>query len=1249
MADLRRFHDSVKDLMPLILRSPSTYTVAVLKAGASQVDAETQASYFWHTCQPESTIGDIRQKYIGHRRPNRDNNIELRHRLSSQVVDDSVKVGELDVYGDHLIVLEARTTAGSLTQKPDLQTSCAQDQGTQQPPPPNIIELELARGSPSESPIAPLEKEDTPSARDTKRNTLLPPRTSPQLANAPELTRSNIRDGIHSLPDSEKPHASRESPVGAVEVQQGKSRTIQLQRLLETGNLEILETAVGVGMKFLERIQRSMLDKVANDLHAEQQLKQIDKLKKQAIRPKAIIGVVGNTGAGKSSVINAILDEERLIPTSCMRACTAVVTEIAYNDQDIPYRAQIEYIQPSEWEEELQVLFHDLVTSTGTLSSDYTKEDTDAGVAYAKIKAVYPNKTRDEITKSSVGQMVSDVSHLLGKAYDMEDTDAFRFYSRLQGFVDSKEKATVDKNGKQPAKEMELWPLIKVVKIYVKSAALSRGAVLVDLPGTHDSNAARAAVAESYMKQTTGLWIVTPINRAVDDRAAKFLLGESFKRQLKMDGTFDLVTFICSKTDDISVTEAQDSLGLGEQMKPLYAELDELDSKEKTFNQGLQDLKDLKSFHSEVLNEVDDDLEMWEALREDMEEGEEVSLPKLDTPKKRKVAEYISSRKKLCPSIGSGAIDDCESTTSASLHDQHADEYMQDGKRGESITTEQVLATIAELKATKKEVRQSKRDLEGSITKIREQQVETKEVQESIKMDITTACISGRNAYSKRAIAIDYANGIKELDQELASRENEAAFDPEEELRDYERVAHNLPVFCVSSRGYQKLKGRFLKDEPVLGFKDAAATEIPLLQDHCTKLTEAGRIASSRRFLKNQARLIENLAKWASSNIAQVEMTQEQKASAEQHLVTSMAKLKSSLEQVGTSIANELSRGLSNLIFDKYEVAIASATAHAAKTVQKWAMPINYAHPQLGGYHCVTYQAICRRDGVYSNKLGEHDWNQALGEPMIKMILPGWEKAFARKLPTKVLSFAPRAFTVVNDFHQEIEGRVRELGCGIAGIQTLRQQLSVYNDVFKETASLVNESINATQKDINREFIPVIKLHLRPTYRACAKEHGQGTFTRMKAIMDTQIGEKRFSVFQKSVERVRKRLLAMIKVQQLTLADKIDDVLMAIQRDYSRVLGCGCGEASGQEMLLESPQHVFRKEFMEILDESEEIFGNVARLAETGVVHDERAGNASDVKAENESLHKDCKDISRTVAATQMPDTAQDARIKGLL
>lgn len=45
---------------------------------------------------------------------------------------------------------------------------------------------------------------------------------------------------------------------------------------------------------------------------------------------------------------------------------------------------------------------------------------------------------------------------------------------------------------------MEYWPLIEVVRIFCKAPVLDTGAVLVDLPGIQDSNAARAAISDKY-------------------------------------------------------------------------------------------------------------------------------------------------------------------------------------------------------------------------------------------------------------------------------------------------------------------------------------------------------------------------------------------------------------------------------------------------------------------------------------------------------------------------------------------------------------------------------------------------------------------------------------------------------------------------------------------------------------------------------------------------------------------------------
>lgn len=201
-----------------------------------------------------------------------------------------------------------------------------------------------------------------------------------------------------------------------------------------------------------------------------------------------------------------------------MRACTAVVTEISYNYSKNPaakYRAEIEFIQFEDWEKELKVLFQELFDDSGNFSREIYNADSEAGIAFSKVRAVYNTYTKEQLSTASVDSLLSNkkVKSLLGTSKKVIARDAKSFYRQLQSWIDSKEKGTekLDKNGNRiglKIREFEAWPLIKVVKIYTQSPALSTGACIVDLPGVHDSNAARAAVANGYMKQCTGLWIV---------------------------------------------------------------------------------------------------------------------------------------------------------------------------------------------------------------------------------------------------------------------------------------------------------------------------------------------------------------------------------------------------------------------------------------------------------------------------------------------------------------------------------------------------------------------------------------------------------------------------------------------------------------------------------------------------------------------------------------------------------------------
>jgi hypothetical protein len=589
----------------------------------------------------------------------------------------------------------------------------------------------------------------------------------------------------------------------------------------------------------------------------------------------------------------------------------------------------------------------EFLTETGGISRDVGDENSDAGIAWAKFHSVYPNITRDSLGDCTVESLMSERSVLaaLGTTKRINTQYPNSFYQQLQRYVDSKEKVTKKSKDKDKPKktfDMEYWPLIKVVRLYVKAPALSTGAVIVDLPGVHDSNAARAAVAQGYMKQCTGLWIVAPINRAVDDKAAKTLLGESFKRQLKYDGGFSSVTFICSKTDDISITEAVDTLELDEEVEGLFGQQHQLEQKIKTLQQKIDELKETQDVYRVAQKEASNDIETWEELQERLDDGKVTFAPIVRNKRKRMQQKNARKRRQRDPDDSDEDFIVSDEESAQSEDEGLSDDDVQPPQS--ALTDDDVKSKLKELREAKKGARREGVALTEQMKELRLQIRDSRAEIATIKAEISHICIAGRNDYSKRAIQQDFAAGIKELDQENAVEEDEENFNPDEELRDYEEVGKSLPVFCVSSRAYQQMSGRLQKDDAVPGFKIPEETEMPQLQAHCKKLTEAGRIQTARTFLLSLCQQLTTFTLWASDDGTGLKMTDDDKRKQVKYLDKRLEELENGLEQSVRVCLNVMKTELNNQIFDKYPDLINEAIHAAPDTAQKWG-----AHRTEGG------------------------------------------------------------------------------------------------------------------------------------------------------------------------------------------------------------------------------------------------------------------------------------------------------------
>lgn len=232
-------------------------------------------------------------------------------------------------------------------------------------------------------------------------------------------------------------------------------------------------------------------------------------------------------------------------------------------------------------------------------------------------------------------------------------------------------------------------------------------------------------------------------------------------------------------------------------------------------------------------------------------------------------------------------------------------------------------------------------------------------------------------------------------------------------------------------------------------------------------------------------------------------------------------------------------------------------------------------------------------------------------------------------------------------FHEEVEKRAIRNGASIAQFMMLKHNLSGYLEIVKDAAENSKNEIASKQKDVNREFVPVVTAFMQPAYTYCTQESGPGSFKRMKTHMASHIDARKGEMFAKSVEAVRNEITKMLRAAGETLETSVDEVFMPLKRDYIQQV---TGVSAAQTERLPREQRRMRKDVQDLVNGAAKRFERVLGLASPSPEPESASENidnpAATVKTEAETAdltssnesHIDKQDASTDPAETDRED-----------
>ncbi len=267
------------------------------------------------------------------------------------------------------------------------------------------------------------------------------------------------------------------------------------------------------------------------------------------------VAFVGGTGAGKSTLINALIDAD-VLPTHSFQTCTSAAMVLRHAPRKT-WRATLTFLPESAWEKEKQSFMDEARESMVSGQSSFVYQD-----FLYKAWALYrPRRGQPPMPFALTNLLTLLEEPLPESVRQLLSTEPLQIKAKTPEVMKQQLR-------KYLTAESPLWPLVQEVQIEGPIELLSEGLQVVDLPGLNDANPVREAIARKYLKQAEFVCLTFNTARGLTREVVDLMKDQQFINQMVMDGKVSALAFVATRADDYQPEMERRHLDLEASMSP---------------------------------------------------------------------------------------------------------------------------------------------------------------------------------------------------------------------------------------------------------------------------------------------------------------------------------------------------------------------------------------------------------------------------------------------------------------------------------------------------------------------------------------------------------------------------------------------------------------------------------------------------------------------------------------------------------